>query len=82
MHLQIILLIYLSFVHSGVSSKNASEVNTLIEASNVGKVESTGHIRLERSKTERHRHNNLCAAEEAAQIFDDKISVQQKVKFM
>lgn len=66
----------------GVSSKNASEVNTLIEASNVGKVESTGHIRLERSKTERHRHNNLCAAEEAAQIFDDKISVQQKLSLL
>ncbi|KAL0435504.1 UNVERIFIED_CONTAM: Sterol 3-beta-glucosyltransferase UGT80A2 [Sesamum radiatum] len=32
---------------------------------------------LDRSKTERQRHNNLLP-EEAAQIFDDRISVQQK----
>ncbi|KAL0419672.1 UNVERIFIED_CONTAM: Sterol 3-beta-glucosyltransferase UGT80A2 [Sesamum radiatum] len=37
---------------------------------------------LDRSKTERQRHNNLLP-EEAAQIFDDRISVQQKnLKFL
>lgn len=36
-------------------------------------------VGLERSKTERQRHNNVLA-DEAAQIFDDRIPVQQKVK--
>ncbi|XP_011080168.1 sterol 3-beta-glucosyltransferase UGT80A2-like isoform X1 [Sesamum indicum] len=36
---------------------------------------------LDRSKTERQRHNNLLP-EEAAQIFDDRISVQQKLKLL
>lgn len=43
---------------------------------------------LERSKTEKHlpnaekqRRNNILA-EEAAQIFDDRISVQQKVRIL
>lgn len=35
---------------------------------------------LERSNTERQRRNSILA-EEAAQIFDDRISVQQKVDF-
>ncbi|KAL0461036.1 UNVERIFIED_CONTAM: Sterol 3-beta-glucosyltransferase UGT80A2 [Sesamum latifolium] len=34
-------------------------------------------VGLQRSKTERQRHNNILA-EEAAQIFDDRIPVQQK----
>ncbi|KAK6143988.1 hypothetical protein DH2020_020808 [Rehmannia glutinosa] len=36
---------------------------------------------LERSKTERQRRNNILA-EEAAQIFDDRISVQQKLQLL
>ncbi|GFP83009.1 sterol 3-beta-glucosyltransferase ugt80a2 [Phtheirospermum japonicum] len=36
---------------------------------------------LERSKTERQRRNHLLA-EEAAQIYDDRISVQQKLKLL
>lgn len=36
---------------------------------------------LERSKTERQSHKNVLA-EEAAQIFDDRISVQQKVNIL
>lgn len=36
---------------------------------------------LQRSKTERERHNNVLA-EEAAQIFDERISVQQKVRIL
>lgn len=36
---------------------------------------------LERSKTERERYNNVLA-EEAAQIFDERISVQQKVRIL
>lgn len=65
-----------NFVCSGAGSKNLSEVNTIP----VEKLESVGQIKLARSKTERQRHNNILA-EEAAQIFDDKISVEQKVNF-
>ncbi|KAF5480962.1 hypothetical protein F2P56_001662 [Juglans regia] len=69
---------------SGVASKNVSEVNTLpAGVSNIDKLESKGQgqIKLERSKTERQRHNNI-RAEEAAQIFDAKVSVQQKLKLL
>ncbi|XP_030933490.1 sterol 3-beta-glucosyltransferase UGT80A2 isoform X1 [Quercus lobata] len=67
---------------SGDASQNLSEVNTLpIEILNVDKLESAGPIKLERSKTERHRHHNILA-EEAAQIFDETISVQQKLKLL
>lgn len=54
------------------------------EVSNSDKLEfkgqGQGQIKLERSKTERQRPNNI-RAEEAAQIFDAKVSVQQKVNF-
>ncbi|GMH02524.1 hypothetical protein Nepgr_004363 [Nepenthes gracilis] len=36
---------------------------------------------LERAKTERPRHNSMLASE-AAQIFDNKISIQQKLKLL
>ncbi|KAG6661119.1 sterol 3-beta-glucosyltransferase UGT80A2-like isoform X2 [Carya illinoinensis] len=68
----------------GVASKNVSEVNTLpAGVSNIHKLESKGQgqIKLERSKTERQRHNNICA-EEAAQIFDAKVPVKQKIKLL
>ncbi|KAK3032158.1 hypothetical protein RJ639_034983, partial [Escallonia herrerae] len=38
-------------------------------------------LKLERSKTERQRHKNV-RPDEAAQIFDDTISVQQKLKLL
>ncbi|XP_041003001.1 sterol 3-beta-glucosyltransferase UGT80A2-like isoform X1 [Juglans microcarpa x Juglans regia] len=69
---------------SGVASKNVSEVNTLpAGVSHIDKLESKGQgqIKLERSKTERQRHNNI-RAEEAAQIFDAKVPVQQKLKLL
>ncbi|XP_065632563.1 sterol 3-beta-glucosyltransferase UGT80A2 [Quercus suber] len=73
---------YCSFLCSGAASQNLSEVNTLpVEILNVDKLESAGPIKLERSKTERHRHHNILA-EEAAQIFDETISVQQKLKLL
>ncbi|XP_041003002.1 sterol 3-beta-glucosyltransferase UGT80A2-like isoform X2 [Juglans microcarpa x Juglans regia] len=68
----------------GVASKNVSEVNTLpAGVSHIDKLESKGQgqIKLERSKTERQRHNNI-RAEEAAQIFDAKVPVQQKLKLL
>ncbi|KAK7860085.1 sterol 3-beta-glucosyltransferase ugt80a2 [Quercus suber] len=69
-------------LHEGAASQNLSEVNTLpVEILNVDKLESAGPIKLERSKTERHRHHNILA-EEAAQIFDETISVQQKLKLL
>lgn len=48
------------------------------EISNSGKLESPPPAVLERSKTEAHRHDNVLA-EDAAQIFDDRIPLQQKV---
>ncbi|KAF5458259.1 hypothetical protein F2P56_022300 [Juglans regia] len=67
------------------SGSDSKEVDNK-EVGNVGSLDnggssSPGLIKLERSKTERQRHNNIYA-EEAAQIFDDKISDQQKVNFI
>lgn len=42
--------------------------------------QTSSQLKLERSKTEGQRNRNL-RAEEAAQIYDDKISVQQKVLY-
>ncbi|WCJ38130.1 Sterol 3-beta-glucosyltransferase UGT80A2 [Euphorbia peplus] len=42
---------------------------------------ASGELKLERSKTERPRHQNLLAGE-AAQILDDRIPVQQKLKLL
>lgn len=36
-------------------------------------------VKLERSRTDKQRHN-VVLAEDAAQIYDEKITVQQKVK--
>ncbi|KAF5458258.1 hypothetical protein F2P56_022299 [Juglans regia] len=67
------------------SGSDSKEVDNK-EVGNVGSLDnggssSPGLIKLERSKTERQRHNNIYA-EEAAQIFDDKISDQQKLKLL
>lgn len=71
------------FLNPGISGRGVYKVNTLpIEISNLDKLESIsglGQLKLERSKSERHRHYNI-RSEEAAQIFDDKISIQQKVR--
>ncbi|PON65345.1 UDP-glucuronosyl/UDP-glucosyltransferase [Trema orientale] len=67
----------------GISGRSVVKPNTLpLEISNLDKSESnSGRLKLERAKTERHRHNNI-RSEDAAQIFDDKISVQQKLKLL
>ncbi|KAL7126787.1 hypothetical protein ABFS83_14G210300 [Erythranthe nasuta] len=55
-----------------------TRVNTTpLETMNYEKVELPSV--LERSKTERRTHNNILS-EEAAQIFDERISAQQKLK--
>ncbi|XP_034691018.1 sterol 3-beta-glucosyltransferase UGT80A2 isoform X2 [Vitis riparia] len=69
---------------SGIGEQNFPRVNTLTsKMSKDDKLEPTwGQLKLERSKTERHnRHGNLCA-EDAAQILDDRIPVQQKLKLL
>ena len=69
------------FSDPGIAGWNFPRVNTLpTEISKDDKLEPTGHhLKLEKSKTERqNRHGNLCA-EDAAQIFDNRIPVQQKV---
>ncbi|KAL5562065.1 hypothetical protein UlMin_031812 [Ulmus minor] len=68
----------------GISGMSFQKTKTLPAeiANNLDKFESTsGLLKLERSKTERQRHPNI-RAEEAAQIFDDKISVEQKLKLL
>ena len=50
-----------------------------MEVSSSDKLEPTSsQLKLERAKTESHRLRNILA-EEAAQIYDNKISVEQKV---
>ena len=76
-----IIPVFLFFFDPGIGGQNFPRVNTLpSEMSKDDKLEPTwGQLKLERSKTERHnRHGNLCA-EDAAQILDDRIPVQQKV---
>uniref|UniRef100_A0A2P2KYH8 Transferase transferring glycosyl groups n=1 Tax=Rhizophora mucronata TaxID=61149 RepID=A0A2P2KYH8_RHIMU len=69
--------------YSGTSGRSVSEINTSLEKmSSVHKYESTsGQLKLEKSRTERQRNHDMLA-EEAAQIFDDKISVQKKLKLL
>ncbi|KAL2933096.1 Sterol 3-beta-glucosyltransferase UGT80A2 [Bienertia sinuspersici] len=66
------------------ASRSFSRVNTLpVGKLDSGKLEldSTNPTKLERSKTERQQHKNILASE-AAQIFDNKIPVQQKLKLL
>ncbi|XP_022844125.1 sterol 3-beta-glucosyltransferase UGT80A2-like isoform X3 [Olea europaea var. sylvestris] len=65
---------------SGSADASISRVNTMPpEILNSERLERpSSEVKLKRSKTEWQRHNNNILAEEAAQIFDDKISVQQK----
>lgn len=65
---------------SGFSHRIMSKVNTLPvgRLSSEGEESTSNQVRLERAKTEKPMAPNILA-EEAAQIFDDKIPVQQKV---
>ncbi|KAJ4826730.1 hypothetical protein Tsubulata_020998 [Turnera subulata] len=64
---------------SGVAGRSRS---SRIEMSSSDKSESTSsQLKLQRSKTERQRHQNILP-EEAAQIFNDKISVHQKLRLL
>lgn len=60
--------------------RNLPRANTLpLEKATIDKSDaSSSQSNLERSKTERRRHNFL-QADEAAQIFDDKIPDRKKV---
>ena len=81
MDLHLWLFLFSFFFDPGIGGQNFPRVITLpSEMSKDDKLEPTwGQLKLERSKTERHnRHGNLCA-EDAAQILDDRIPVQQKV---
>ncbi|KAF5930614.1 hypothetical protein HYC85_031487 [Camellia sinensis] len=65
------------------NGRNVPRVNTSpveILSADVSEPPSS-QVKLEISKTEKHRNNNILA-EEAAQIFDDKIPVQQKLKLL
>ncbi|CAL0324427.1 unnamed protein product [Lupinus luteus] len=66
---------------SGVPSKGLSKVTTLpADISHEDKLESSSNtFKWERSKTERHRH---VRPEDAAQIFDDKVSVEEKLRLL
>ncbi|XP_020971716.1 sterol 3-beta-glucosyltransferase UGT80A2 isoform X1 [Arachis ipaensis] len=67
--------------YSGVAGKGLSKVTTLpINISHEDKSESSSSkFKLERSKTERQRH---LRPEDAAQIFDNKVPVQEKLKLL
>ncbi|KAJ8431180.1 hypothetical protein Cgig2_010212 [Carnegiea gigantea] len=59
-----------------VNASRFSRVNTLPAEKYSAKLEpDSGPIKLERSRTERQRHSNTLASE-AAQIFDNKIPIQ------
>ncbi|KAG6606327.1 sterol 3-beta-glucosyltransferase UGT80A2-like isoform X1 [Cucurbita moschata] len=65
-----------------ISGKTLLKVNTMpVQTSNVDRSESDlSQHKLERSKTEASKHKFL--AEEAAKIFDDKVPVHMKRKFL
>lgn len=68
--------------NNGSSASRFSRVNTLPAEKYSAKLEpDLGSIKLERSRTERQRHSNILASE-AAQIFDNKIPVQQKLELL
>ncbi|CAK8575045.1 unnamed protein product [Lathyrus sativus] len=66
---------------SGIPSRGLPKVTTLpVDISHGDKLESSpSNFKLERSKTERQRH---LRPEEAAQIFDDKCPVQEKLRLL
>ncbi|XP_058729336.1 sterol 3-beta-glucosyltransferase UGT80A2-like [Vicia villosa] len=66
---------------SGIPSRGLPKVTTLpVDISHGDKLESSpSNFKLERSKTERQRH---LRPEEAAQIFDDKCPVHEKLRLL
>ncbi|KAH1154611.1 hypothetical protein AAZX31_18G137400 [Glycine max] len=65
---------------SGILGKGLSKVTTLPADISQDKSESSSSkFKMERSKTERQRH---LSPEDAAQIFDDKIPIQEKLKLL
>ncbi|XP_012085157.1 sterol 3-beta-glucosyltransferase UGT80A2 isoform X2 [Jatropha curcas] len=66
-----------------IAGKSTSKLNpSQIEVSGANELKPTSsELKLERSKTERQRHHNILA-EEAKQIFDEKIPVQQKLQLL
>ncbi|KAE9603352.1 hypothetical protein Lal_00008203 [Lupinus albus] len=66
---------------SGIPGKGLSNVTTMpADISHGDKLESSSStFKLERSKTQRQRH---LRPEDAAQIFDDKIPVQEKIRIL
>ncbi|XP_071725007.1 sterol 3-beta-glucosyltransferase UGT80A2-like [Rutidosis leptorrhynchoides] len=68
---------------SGNTDSGSTEVNAqVLEISNVDKlVSASSQPKLSKSKTEKPKHSNV-RPEEAAQMFDDNISVQQKLKLL
>lgn len=66
---------------SGIPSTGLSKVTTLpVDVSHGDKIESSpSKFKLERSKTERQRH---LRPEDAAQIFNNKIPVQEKLRLL
>jgi len=66
------------FLCLGISGGGTSNTSRA-EKPGVNKSESTpSRLKLERSKTEGQRHQNILA-EEAAKIYDDKLPDQEKV---
>lgn len=65
--------------YSGLIDRSLPRANTLPgDKADVDKLEpSSSQLHLERSKTERRTQKNI--ADEAAQIFDGKISARKKV---
>ncbi|KAE8662359.1 Sterol 3-beta-glucosyltransferase UGT80A2 [Hibiscus syriacus] len=67
--------------HPGTVHRSLSEVGTLrVGTSNIEKLDSS-QPKLVKSKTEAQRPRNIFA-EDAAQIFDNKISAQKKLKLL
>lgn len=66
---------------AGNASRSFPRVNTLpVEFLNSEKfMPPSSELKLERSKTERQKNRNI-RAEDAAQIFDDKLPIKEKVK--
>ncbi|RWR96104.1 sterol 3-beta-glucosyltransferase UGT80A2-like protein isoform X1 [Cinnamomum micranthum f. kanehirae] len=71
-----------SIFSPGLIDRSLPRANTLPgDKADVDKLEpSSSQSQLERSKTERRIQNNI--ADEAAQIFDDKISARKKLKML
>ncbi|XP_021907201.1 sterol 3-beta-glucosyltransferase UGT80A2 isoform X2 [Carica papaya] len=68
---------------SGPGDRNVFRMNTMpVDISKIEKMESSSdYPKFDKAKTERQRRHNILA-EEAAQIFDDKISAHQKLKLL